>query len=190
MVADPISKNQKVCLDRYDNRSLHRGAPYWKEALWVILQALFVSSWLPGSKHRAVLLRWFGAAISVGVVIKPRVRVKCPWRLKIGDHSWIGEGAFIDNLAEVEIGTSCCISQEAYLCTGSHDWSKSSFELILKPIIIGDGAWIAARAIVAPGVNVGAGAVLSLGSVATQDLASHSIYQGNPAKVVKERRVF
>ena len=105
-----------------------------------------------------------------GVVVKPGARIKFPWRLSIGDHSWIGEDAWIDNLAPVAIGADCCLSQGAYLCTGSHDWSRPSFDLLTKPIVVHDGAWIAARAVVGPGVTVGEGAVLCLGSTATRDL--------------------
>jgi putative colanic acid biosynthesis acetyltransferase WcaF len=109
--------------------------------------------------------------------------------LVIGDHSWIGEDVWIDNLAEVEIGSNVCISQGAYLCTGSHDWSRPTFDLVVKPIRIGNGAWIAARAAIRPGVSVGEGAVLGLGGVATSDLAPWTVYQGVPAKPVRKRIV-
>src|SRR5438874_10353902 len=92
-------------LDWFDNKIFDRGRPAWVEALWVLLQALLVSSSMPGSAHRILLLRLFGGTVGRGVVIKPRIRVKFPWRLKIGDHVWIGEDAWIDNLAPVtEIG--------------------------------------------------------------------------------------
>jgi putative colanic acid biosynthesis acetyltransferase WcaF len=104
------------------------------------------------------------------VVIKPRVNVKFPWRLEIGDHSWIGEGAWIENLAPVVIGSHVCVSQGAYLCTGSHDWSRVTFDLVTKPIRIDDSAWICAKAVIAPGVTVGKGAVVGLGAVATADV--------------------
>jgi putative colanic acid biosynthesis acetyltransferase WcaF len=165
-----------------------RGRPAVIEALWLVVQWMFVASWLPGSAHRRLLLRLFGARIGKGVVIKQRVRVKFPWRLSVGDHTWIGEDVWIDNLALVTIGADCCLSQGAYLCTGSHDWSRSSFDLITKPIVIGEGAWIAARAVVGPGVEVGEGAVLGLGSAATRDLAPWQVHLGVPARPVAERR--
>jgi putative colanic acid biosynthesis acetyltransferase WcaF len=164
-----------------------RGRPAVIEALWLVAQWLFVASWLPGSAHRRLLLRLFGARIGKGVVVKQGVRVKFPWRISVGDHTWIGEDVWIDNLALVTIGADCCLSQGAYLCTGSHDWSRSSFDLITKPIVIGDGAWIAARAVVGPGVEVGEGAVLGLGSTATQDLAPWQVHIGVPARPVAER---
>lgn len=131
----------------------------------------------------------FGAKIGQGVEIKSGVKVKFPWRLEVADHSWIGEDVWIDNLATVRIGANCCISQGAYLCTGSHDWSRSSFDLIIRSIDVRDGAWIAARAVVAPGVTIGEGAVLSLGSVAASDLAPWTVHAGVPAKPIRPRTV-
>ncbi len=176
-------------LATYATGQFSRGRPAALEALWLVVQYLVVSSWLPGSAHRRWALRLFGAKIGAGVVIKPRVRVKFPWRLEVGDHSWIGEGAWIDNLAPVRIGANCCISQEAYLCTGNHDWRRETFDLVTLPITVRDGAWVAARAVVGPGVVIGDGAVLGLGSVATNNLAAWKIYSGCPAREVGERVV-
>ncbi len=168
-------------LSTYSVAGFVRGRPAFVEALWVLVQMVFVSSWLPGSWQRRMALRAFGAQIGSGVIIKPGVRVKFPWRLTIGDHCWLGESVWIDNLAEVSISANCCISQGAYLCTGSHDWSKAGFDLAARPICIGDHAWIAAGASIGPGMSVGEGAVLALASVATADLDAWRIYRGNPA---------
>jgi putative colanic acid biosynthesis acetyltransferase WcaF len=174
-------------LDLYDNRTFRRAKPWWMEALWLIAQCLFVRSLIPGSAHRRVLLRLFGARIGKDVTIKPGVRVKFPWQLMVGDHSWIGEDVWIDNLAVVSIGAHCCMSQSVYLCTGNHDWTAVSFNLRTAPIRIDDGAWIAARAVIAPGVSVGEGSVLAIGSVATRDLDAWSINAGNPARRIGPR---
>jgi putative colanic acid biosynthesis acetyltransferase WcaF len=182
-------KNGKMPnLHQYTVGDFSRGRPKFIIALWMILQPLLLTSWLPGSWHRRFLLYVFGAQIGAGVIIKPGVRVKFPWRLKVGAHTWVGEGVWIDNLADVEIGDNCCISQDAYLCTGSHDWSRTSFDLICRPILVEDGAWVAARAAVAPGVTIGEGAVLAFGSVATTDLVPWSIYAGNPATLLRARK--
>jgi putative colanic acid biosynthesis acetyltransferase WcaF len=178
---------QSVRLDSYTAGGFDRGAPRWKEALWLIVQALFLRSWIPGSGLRCRCLRWFGARIGQGVVIKPGVRVKFPWRLVVADDVWLGEDVWIDNLAEVRIESNVCISQGAYLCTGSHDWSDARFTLIIRPIVVEEGAWIGAQARVAPGVRVGAHAVLALGSVATKNLQPGWVHQGNPAVAVKAR---
>lgn len=184
-----MSAQQPPELSQFSNPQFDRGRPSWVEALWMLVQALAVASWLPGSAHRRTLLRLFGARIGTGVVVKPGVRVKFPWKLAIGDHSWIGENVWIDNLDTITIGSNCCISQGVYLCTGSHDWSSARFDLITKPIQIEDGAWIGAAARVGPGVTVKQGAVLTLGSVATSDLAPWTICQGNKAVEIKSRRM-
>lgn len=179
----------KVRLDRYRKEPRQRGRGCLIEAAWMLAQALFVSSFLPFNQPRIFLLRLFGGNIGEGVVIKPRVRVKFPWKLDIGDHSWIGESVWIDNLAQVSIGAHCCLSQGAYLCTGSHNWSSDKFDLMLDPIVVKENAWIAAYAKLGPGVSVNEGAVLGFGSVATEDLESWTIYKGDPAVALKKRVV-
>ncbi|KHD08060.2 acyl transferase [Candidatus Thiomargarita nelsonii] len=174
-------------LDRYNSKGFERGRAMAIEIIWLILQWLLMSSWIPGSMHRVFLLRLFGAKIGKTVTIKPGVIVKFPWRLQIGDFSWIGENVWIDNLANVTIGRHCCLSQGTFLCTGSHDWNSETFDLIVKPITVEDQAWLTARSTVAPGVIVREGAVLGLGSVATKELKAWWIYQGCPALAIKER---
>lgn len=177
----------KMRLDRYCGSGFDRGASVGREIAWIICSALSLSTWLPGSGWRVWLLRVFGSHIGKGVVIKPRVQIKFPWKLTVGDHCWIGEKVWIDNLAVVSIGNHVCISQGAYLCTGSHDWGKLGFDLITKPIRVEDHVWIAALSRVAPGVVVSEGAVLSFGSVATDSLAPWMIHQGIPAAPVRSR---
>jgi putative colanic acid biosynthesis acetyltransferase WcaF len=176
-----------IRLDKFHNKPWNRGSSLIVELIWVLVSTILVSSWIPGSIHRRILLRLFGARVGRGVIIKPGLRVKFPWRLEVGDHSWIGEDAWIDNLAPVKIGSNACISQGAYLCTGSHDWSSPTFDLIVKPITIGDGAWAAAKSIVGPGVTVGEGAVLGLGSTTSKDLEPWCVYSGSPAEFVRKR---
>ncbi len=178
-----------VRLDQFQNSDFERGAPRWCEMLWLIADAFAMSSWFPGSGWRVALLRLFGAKIGDGVVIKPRVQVKFPWRLVVGDHVWIGERAWIDNLATVTIGNHVALSQGVYLCTGSHDWSRPGFDLITRPITIGDGAWIAAKSVLGPGTVVGEGAVVGLGCVATGSLEPWGVYSGAPAKMIRKRVV-
>lgn len=174
-------------LSSFSSRDFDRGAPRAKEAAWIGLSGMFFESWLPGSGWRVWLLRAFGARIGQGVVLKPGVRVKFPWRLEVGDHSWIGEDVWIDNLAKVSIGSHVCVSQGAYLCTGSHDWSSESFDLITRPIEVADHAWIGAKAVLAPGTEVGAGAVLSIASFGKGRLDPWMIYLGIPARPLRPR---
>lgn len=131
----------------------------------------------------------FGADIGKGVVIKPGVNIKSPWLLTIGDHVWIGENAWIDNLVRVRIGNSACISQGAMLLTGNHDYTKSSFDLITGEIILEEGVWIGAKAVVCPGVICRSHAVLTVSSVASSELEAYSIYRGNPAVKIRDRKI-
>ncbi|MFN2476305.1 MAG: WcaF family extracellular polysaccharide biosynthesis acetyltransferase [Chthoniobacterales bacterium] len=175
-------------LATFDNSDFDRGAPTWKEALWTLVRALFFHTALPWpSGLRVALLRAFGATIGGGVVIREHVNISMPWRLVIGDHAWIGEDVGILSLAQVTIGSNVCISQRAYLCTGSHDYRRQDFKLITRQITIEDGAWIAAAAFVAPGVTVGAGAVVTAGSVVVADVPPNTVVRGNPAEVVRTR---
>jgi putative colanic acid biosynthesis acetyltransferase WcaF len=135
------------------------------------------------------LLRWFGARVGKGVLIKPSVNIKYPWLLTIGNHCWIGENVWIDNLAEVKIGDHVCLSQGAMLLTGNHDFSKTTFDLMVKPIVLEEGVWIGARSIVCPGVHCESHSVLAVQSVATKRMKAYTIYQGNPASAVKERNL-
>lgn len=164
------------------------GAGRVRCALWYAVNALvFASTMFPVYAPKRMLLRLFGARIGSGVVIKPRVNIKHPWRLTIGEHSWIGEGAWIDNLAAVSIGSNVCISQGAYLLTGNHDYKDPHFGLIVQGIAIEDGAWVGARATVCPGVRIGRGAVVTVGSVIQKNAEPFGIYRGNPAEHVRER---
>ncbi len=166
------------------------GASLPVRALWYFLGLpLLRASWIPMSNLRRGLLRLFGARIGRGVVIRPGVRVKNPWRLEVGDFSMIGEDAWIDNLETVVIGRHVCISQAAYLCTGNHDWSSPSFLYRLAPITVESGAWIGARALIAPGATVAEHCVVAAGSVLSGDTRPFGIYSGNPAVLVNTRRL-
>lgn len=174
-------------LKNFQNTEFDRGASKIRELFWMICQELFSSSFFPGSALRARLLSMFGAKVGRGVVIKPGVRIKFPWRLVLGDYCWIGENVWIDNLTWVTVGSNSCMSQGVYLCTGSHDWSKSTFDLITKPIVIGDQAWVGAFCKVAPGVTVANGSVCSIGSVVTKSTGEWEIWAGNPCIKIKNR---
>lgn len=175
-------------LDRYQTGDYTPGASRLKQLLWFFLgDACVRSRLIPFSGFKVWILRQFGATIGQGVRIKPDVRVKFPWRLTVGDHCWIGEAAWLDNVAAIHIESHVCISQGVYLCTGNHDWSDPAFALKPGEIHIQTGSWIAAQAVVGPGVTVKAGAVLSLGSVTGRSLDAMTIYAGNPAVPIKER---
>jgi putative colanic acid biosynthesis acetyltransferase WcaF len=164
------------------------GASLVKRVLWYLVNALLFKNPLNiFSSLKVLLLRSFGAEVGKGVVIKPSVNIKYPWKLKIGEHSWIGEGVWIDNLAQVVIGDNVCISQGAFLLCGNHNYKKETFDLMLGDIILEDGVWIGAKAIVCPGIICATHSVLSVGSVITKNTEPFGIYQGNPAQKVGER---
>ena len=174
-------------LSRYDNSDFDRGAPRWKEALWLMVRWAFFQTGLPWpSSLRVALLRRFGAVVGSGVVVRANVNVSFPWRLRVGDHVWIGEDVGILSLATVTIESNVCISQRAYLCTGSHDFRRADFRLVTRPITVRSGSWIAAAAFVAPGVEIGSGSLVSAGSVVLDDVPAGAVVRGNPAIVVKQ----
>ena len=132
------------------------------------------------------LLRAFGAKIGRHVIILANVNISFPWRLQVGDHVWIGEDVGILSLAQVTIESNVCISQRAYLCTGSHEFRREDFKLKVAPITVRTGSWVAAAAFVGPGVEIGAGSVVSAGSVVLENVPVNVLVQGNPAAVVTE----
>lgn len=177
----------KADLSKYNNVWYKPGSKL-KIFIWMLTCSILFSHSLPTpNKIKVLVLKLFGASIGKYVVIKPRVTIKYPWFLSIGDYSWIGEGVWIDNIAKVSIGSHCCVSQGAYLLTGNHDYTKCSFDLIIGKIILKDGSWVGAKATVCPGVTLGVGAILSVGSVATKSCDDFGVYQGNPATFKKSR---
>ena len=136
---------------------------------------------------RAFLLRCFGATLGKDCHIYPGCRIWAPWNLHCEDVVALADGSEIYNPWMVSIGSHATVSQQAYLCTASHDLDDPAFPMVGKPIVIGGRAWICARATVLPGVTVHEGAVLALGAVATRDLEPWTVYAGNPARPVRKR---
>jgi putative colanic acid biosynthesis acetyltransferase WcaF len=172
----------------YNNFPYNPGGNIFKRVLWHYTNAfIFKSSLFPFYGLKVFLLRLFGAKIGKEVEIKPCVNIKYPWWLTVGSEVWIGENVWIDCLVPVTIGNNVCISQGAVILTGSHNYKKTSFDLITQSVILEDGVWIGACAIVNAGVIAASHAVLTSGSVATKNLDPYTVYQGNPAVKVRER---
>lgn len=179
----------KTDLSKYNNDWYQPGGAV-KRLLWYFFNVMFLlNPWNPFSGLRKLVLRMFGAKIGKGVVIKPRINVKYPWKLTVGNHVWIGEHVWIDNLGEVKIGDHSCLSQGAMLLCGNHNYKKETFDLMVEDITIEEGVWIGAHAVVSPGVVCRSHSILTVNSVATQELEAYSIYQGNPAKKIRERKI-
>jgi putative colanic acid biosynthesis acetyltransferase WcaF len=166
------------------------GRSYVVRTIWfAVSAACFANGLIVSYRFKRWLLRRFGARVGRGVIIKPRVTIKYPWRLSVGDDCWIGEGAWLDNMEDVKLGNHVVISQGAYLCTGNHDWSDPGMPLSPRPIHVRDGAWVGAFARVAPGVTVAEGSVVALGGVLLADSQPWGVYVGNPAVRVTTRVV-
>lgn len=156
--------------------------------LWMVVYLLlFRPSPRPLHVWRSWLLRCFGASLGRGCHVYPSARIWAPWNLRMHDFSGLGDGAFCYCIAPVEIGARSVISQGAVLCTGTHDYSDSSFQLQARPIVIGSHAWVAAEAFVCPGVTIGDGAVIGARSVVTKDMPAWTVCMGHPCRPVKPR---
>ena len=176
-------------LDQYDNSWYHPG-PKWKIVLWYAVSIVFFRTAIPyPSQLKVGLLRIFGAKIGRRVVIKPSVIIKYPWKLSVGNHSWIGEQVWIDNLDEVTIGNHCCISQGAMLLCGNHNYKKPTFDLMVKPIVLEDGVWIGTKTTVCPGVKCEENSVLMAGSTVHMDLAKDGVYGRVPLEKLRNREL-
>lgn len=179
----------RVDLNTYDNSWYNPGAGVVKRTLWFVVNALFFINPLnPSSALKVYLLRLFGATLGSDVVIKPAVNIKYPWCLRVGNNVWIGEKVWIDNLTLVSLADNTVLSQGAMLLTGSHDYKKTGFDLLVKEVHLEEGVWIGAKALVCSGVTCASHSVLAAGSVAVSNLEPYTIYQGNPA-IVKRKRV-
>ena len=154
---------------------------------WLIQALLFNTSPQFMYKWRVFLLRSFGAKIGKDVVIRPSVRITYPWKLAIGDYAWIGDNVELYTLGEIVIGSNSVVSQRSYICTGSHDYTKSTFDISSLKIVIEDEAWVATDVYVAPGVTIGRGAVIGARSSVFTDMPAGMICVGSPAKPIKPR---
>lgn len=174
--------------------SAYRNQLGWRNqfgrALWaVVWMTLFRTSPRPLHGWRRLLLRCFGARVGRGAHPYPTAWVWAPWNLEMGDHSCLADGVDCYSVALVRLGSSALVSQRAFLCAATHDYTDPSFPLIPGPIVIADGAWVAAEAFVGPGVTVGEGAVVGARAVAVKDVAPWAVLVGNPGRVVGVRRI-
>jgi putative colanic acid biosynthesis acetyltransferase WcaF len=185
----PVAQEGKTDFSRY-TIDWYRPGPRWKIVLWFLINSLLIHTYLPiPVSLKRWVLRLFGAKLGREVVIKPGVNIKYPWLLKTGDHVWIGEQVWIDNLSDVVIGNNVCLSQGALILTGNHDYRQPTFDLTTRPITLENGVWIGAKAVVCAGVTCHSHAVLAVNSVATRSLEAYGIYQGNPAVLVRQRHI-
>lgn len=176
-------------LDRFTLPPGFRGRSAVVVQLWWLVEATlfrcspqFMFGW------RRFLLRLFGARIGRQVLIRPTVRTTYPWKLSIGDYSWVGDDVVLYTLGEIRIGNHAVVSQKTYLCTGSHDYSAVDFAIYARPIVVEDQAWLATDVFVAPGVTIGKAAVIGARSTVLEDMPAGMICAGYPARVIRSRK--
>jgi putative colanic acid biosynthesis acetyltransferase WcaF len=165
-------------------------ANQFKRLAWSIARSLLYRP-TPNFMHawRRSLLRAFGGRISAGAHPYPRCRIWAPWNLTMGEHSCLANDVDCYCVAPIELGAHALVSQDACLCTATHDYESAEFTLVTSPIFISSRAWVAAGAFVGPGVTVGEGAVCGARSVVTRDVEPWTVAAGNPAKTLKRRRI-
>lgn len=182
-VANPQNTPSWVDLRRYDQSGFQRGRPAWFVMLWWLVQAIaFPLTPHPFNGLRRKLLRLFGGKIGAGVVIRPTARFTFPWKVEIGEYSWIGDDVVFYSLDQICIGQHCVISQKSYLCTGSHDPQDPAFRLVTGSIAIGNGVWVAADCFIAPGVQIGANALIAARSSVFENMPANFVCMGTPCR--------
>ena len=188
-----MKNNSKNCwknldLSGYKNPPGYRGRNDFLIALWWIVQlTVFKNSPRPFYGFRVFLLRLFGAKIGQAVRIRPTAKIEFPWKLSIGDNSWVGEEVVLYSLSHISIGDNSVISQRCYISTGSHDHSSATFELTLKPVSIGSKCWIGMDTYIADGIEIGDGTIVGARSSVFGNLPGNVICYGSPCKVVRVR---
>ena len=183
-----MTERKRVDLSRFNNADFPKGAGAVKMTLWYFTNALFFQNPLfPFRSPKPALLRLFGARVGKRVVIHPGVNIKYPWKLTIGDHVWIGQRAWLDNIDQLIIRDHVVISQGAMIIQGSHNYKRVDYPTMSGPVVLEEGSWVGAGAMVMLGVTLKSHSVLAAGSVATKDLEAYMIHQGNPAQPVRER---
>jgi putative colanic acid biosynthesis acetyltransferase WcaF len=178
-----------LTLDRCSSANYTRGE-YVRRILWQIVQATLYRLPIPtgvGYSWRRTLLRAFGARLGHRAGVHPTTRVMHPWLLEMGDWTMIGPGATVYNLGRITVGHHTVISQDCYLCAGTHDYTRPDLPLLKPEIHIGAGVWVAAGAFIGPGVSVGDNSVVAARSVVVKNVEPAMVVGGNPARVIKPR---
>ncbi len=177
-----------IDLSKYDQSWYSRGRNGAIVLLWWFIQGtIFRFSLHNMYAWRRALLRLFGAEIGSEVKVRSTAKFTYPWKVHIGDNSWIGDNVKLYSLDEIRIGKNCVVSQESYLCTGSHDIKDSHFGLVTSPIILKDGCWVASDVFIHPGVKIYESAVVAARSTVIKDVPPHEVHGGLPAKFIKNR---
>ena len=179
----------KIELSKYKQDWYDRGRPGWFIILWWFVQGTFFRLTLHNMyRYRAFILRIFGAKVGKNVKIRASAKFHYPWKIEIGENSWIGDNVYFYSLDKIIIGSNCVISQNTYLNTGNHEISDPYFGLITKKIVINDGVWIGANCFVNLGVIIGENSVVGAMSNVIKNISDNLVCVGNPCKAIASRR--
>ena len=173
----------------HESSATIRGASPWGKRQRMILLAWeyawpLLCRWTPKPFNgwRILVLRIFGARIEGRPFVHPRARIQVPWNISLADGACIGDRTTLYSLDTIEVGTDAVLAQEAYICTGTHDFEQDSLPLLTAPVRILRGAFVGARAFVMPNVTIGAGSIVGACAVVTRDVADGVTVKGNPAR--------
>ena len=177
-----------IDLNQYNTSEFDFGRPKWFILLWWLVQGItFPLSLHNFSNFRCFILKLFGAKIGKRVVIRPSARIIYPWKITIGDDTWIGSQVTLYSVDKIIIGSQCVVSQKSYLCTGSHKTDDPTFSLTTAPIRIGNGVWIATDCFIAPGVQIGANSIIGARSSVFRNIPNNKMAFGSPCRVHRSR---
>lgn len=167
--------------------------PWWEyvaRLLWVVIHStIWRLAWRRFYVLRSGLLRLFGAKTSWKIGVSASCRIQRPWAVTLGELCSLGPGVTIYNLGSFSLGKRSIISQDVYICGGTHDYTDPTYPLVRMPIEIGDDVWICAGAFIGPGVHIGDGAVVGARAVVLKDVPPWTVVAGNPAKFIKRREL-
>ena len=166
----PALRGNRFRLAGFTGAGYDKGRGIGTQLTWMLVSRSIAMHWWCPNRARTAILRMFGARIGARSLVRHDVRIHWPWKLEIGDDSWVGEKVWLLNLENITIGSNTCISQDVLLCTGSHDRRSPTFEFDNAPIVIGDSVWVAARATVLRGVRIGDGATVGATALITRDI--------------------
>ncbi len=179
----------KVRLDLFNKKNgLDRGKNKFVEILWYLIKMIFFLSFFPWpNRLKVLILNLFGAKIGKDVVIQPNVNIHFPWKLEIGNNSWIGQGCLLLNFEKISIGNNVAIAHRIFICCGNHNFRDITYSYMNKPVKIKDGVVVGSNSFISPGVFIGTDSVITAGSIVTQSMPSNMICSGNPCKPIKQR---
>jgi maltose O-acetyltransferase len=151
----------------------------------ILLNTIAASPAVP-NVFRSRVYRLLGVTIG-----RSRIHGQCVlgWSVRIGNGTFVNVGCFFDDAGPVTIGNRCHVGPGVMFCSAGHEIGgpeQRAWRVVPGPITVGDGSWIGARAVILPGVTVGAGCVIAAGAVVSRDCAPNGLYAGVPAKRVRE----